>query len=118
MFTILPSRDPSTVAIEMEGKMTETDAKNLEDHVSENFGDNDPFNLFAIIHDVEGTSFNGLKEGMKFDTKRWKQVRKYAVISESSWIRNSAKAGKLLPGIDIKQFEPSEQEAAWDWIKD
>ncbi|MFC2947011.1 SpoIIAA family protein [Virgibacillus sediminis] len=117
MFRILPSRDPSTICVEVEGKATGEDAEKMDQHVKETFGENEPFNILAIIKHIEGTTLQGLMKGPKVDAKRWDQFRKFAVVSEKKWIETSVKIGDILPGVTTKHFGKNELEEAWDWIK-
>ena len=42
-----------------------------------------------------------------------------AVLSDAAWIRTAAEVeGALFPGIDIKGFDLSEEDAAEAWLKD
>lgn len=42
-----------------------------------------------------------------------------AVLSDAAWIRTAAEVeGALFPGIDIKGFDLSEDDAAEAWLKD
>ncbi|WP_010651692.1 STAS/SEC14 domain-containing protein [Oceanobacillus massiliensis] len=118
MFQFLPSREPSTIAVQVRGKVTKEDAENLEQYVKKEFGDDTPFNILAIFLDVGGTTFQGITEGSKFDAKRWGQFRKFAVVSDKNLMKVSAKLGDYLPGITVEYFEVDQVEEAWNWIKE
>ncbi|SEB21026.1 hypothetical protein SAMN05421743_13021 [Thalassobacillus cyri] len=86
MFKFLESRDPATIAVKVEGKVTEEDADKLDQHVKETFGDETSFNILAIFDDLDGTSLKGFITGTKFDAKRWDQIRKFAVSAiKNGW---------------------------------
>ena len=116
MLTFLPSKDPSTVAVEFSGKSTEEDAHKLDHYVKEHFLDDKEFNLLAVVDDVDGASLKGLAEGFKFDTKRMKQFNKIAIVADNNWSEMLAGLGNIMPGIDAKQFENDQLDEAWDWI--
>ncbi|MGP4079086.1 STAS/SEC14 domain-containing protein [Pseudalkalibacillus sp. R45] len=117
MFEILPSQDPKTIALEVHGKAGEEDVNKLDQYVEANFGNDEDFNVLAIFGELDGTTFKGLVEGMKFDTKRWDQFNKFAVVSEKSSIEKFTKLGDHLPGITSKHFDKDEEVEAWKWIK-
>ncbi|WP_245917909.1 STAS/SEC14 domain-containing protein [Alteribacillus bidgolensis] len=103
--------------VEFEGKTTQEDARALDNHVETHFKDNEPFNVIAVMHDIDGTTLKGVIEGVKFDTKRWNQLNKFAVVSEKKTVETSAELGDLLPGIKSKHFNKDELEEAWNWLK-
>ncbi|WP_316572385.1 STAS/SEC14 domain-containing protein [Neobacillus sp. YIM B06451] len=117
MLTIIPSRDESTIAVEFSGTATREDAEKLEQFVKNTIGDNREFNIFAKMHEVDGTTLMGLAYGMKFDAKRWSQFRKFAVVTDLKWLEAVTELGKFLPGLEARHFATGEEEAAWAWIK-
>ena len=116
MLTFLPSKDPSTIAVEMSGKSTEEDAQKLDQFVKEHIVDGKEFNLLAVIDNVDGASLKGLAEGIKFDTKRMNQFNKIAIIADTSWSTIISSLGNFVPGIEAKHFETGQLDEAWDWI--
>ncbi|WP_408008000.1 STAS/SEC14 domain-containing protein [Pseudalkalibacillus sp. A8] len=117
MLKIIPSRDESTVALEIEGDAKEEDTDKLNQYVQANFGENESFNMLAIFHDLDSATFKGLVKGMKFDTKRWDQFNKFAIVSGKKSIETFTKMGDYLPGVTAKHFKKDEQDQAWLWIK-
>ncbi|WP_233269506.1 STAS/SEC14 domain-containing protein [Alteribacillus sp. YIM 98480] len=118
MLKIHPSPEASTIAVEFEGKATQEDARVLDNHVKAHFKDHETFNVLAVMHDIDGSTLKGAIEGVKFDTKRWNQFKKFAVVSEKKTVETSAELGNLLPGIKSKHFKKDELEAAWNWLKE
>ncbi|QFK72015.1 STAS/SEC14 domain-containing protein [Pradoshia sp. D12] len=116
MLTFLPSKDPSTIAVEMYGKSTEEDARKLDNFVKENLLDGKEFNLLAVIENVDGASLKGLAEGIKFDTKRMNQFNKIAIVADQSWSNMIATLSNLVPGIKAKHFDSDQLDDAWNWI--
>lgn len=116
MLTFLPSKDPSTIAVEMYGKSTEEDARKLDNFVKENLLDGKEFNLLAVIDNVDGASLKGLAEGIKFDTKRMNQFNKIAIVADQSWSNMIATLSNLVPGIEAKHFDSDQLDDAWNWI--
>lgn len=51
--------------------------------------------------------------------RRAHDVDRVAVVSDSNWIRNSAKVeGAVIPGLDVMAFSPEESETAEKWLRD
>jgi len=117
LLTILPSRDAFTIAVEFSGQATKEDAMLLDNEVGQRFKEKQKFNILAIMHEVDGSTFKGVTEGLKFDAKRWLQFNKFAVVSEKTWLEALTQLGTFLPGIVAKHFEKDELEEAWTWIQ-
>lgn len=118
MLTFLPSKDPSTIAVEMSGKSTKEDARKLDQFIKEHIVDGKEFNLLAVIDNVDGASLKGLAQGIKFDTKRINQFKKIAIVADNSWSVMIATLSNFVPGIKAKHFETGQLNKAWDWILD
>ncbi|MFA1819400.1 STAS/SEC14 domain-containing protein [Virgibacillus oceani] len=117
MIKILPSRNPETVHVEINGKLTSEDAEKVDVHVEDLYGDDGQFNILAVFKELDGTTLQSLLKGMKVDMKRWNQMNKFAVVSEKDWVENASKTGKILPGITVAYFEMDEVEKAWKWLE-
>lgn len=51
--------------------------------------------------------------------RRAHEVERCAVITDSDWLRNSAKVeGAVIPGLKIMAFAPEERESAGRWLRD
>ncbi|TLS36772.1 STAS/SEC14 domain-containing protein [Pseudalkalibacillus caeni] len=117
MIFLLPSRNKSTIAIEVSRSVTEEDSKFVENIVEERFGKNDPINALVIINELDGTSLSGMLKGIKFDIDHYDQSNKFAVVADKKWLEMSAKLSDLLPNIEVESFEPNELELAWGWLE-
>ncbi|MCA1011920.1 STAS/SEC14 domain-containing protein [Halobacillus halophilus] len=118
MFTILSSRDPSTIVIDVREILTGQDAKMLDNYIEGYFDDDQNFNILAFIPEVQGSTLEGFWEGTKLNLKRWKQFSKFAVITERAWIEVATQAAGYLPGLKAKDYKPNQLEDAWSWLKE
>lgn len=116
MLQIIPSRDMMTVAVLFSGKATQSDADKLERYVAENYGNNQRFNILAIIRDVDGTNLMGMVSGLKFDAKRLNQFNKIAAVSNLQWLQSMANLGNMIPTLEVKAFSEQDLEKAWAWV--
>ncbi|MGM9923506.1 MAG: STAS/SEC14 domain-containing protein [Bacillus sp. (in: firmicutes)] len=117
MIKILPSLDDSTLAVEISGKAMEEDAQRMITAVEQRFGNDQPFNILAVIDDIDGTTLSGVAKGLKFDFKYLMQMRKIAVVSEKNWIEKMTGLGDYMPGMELKHFPKGHVNEAWTWIK-
>lgn len=118
MLSFVPSKDMETIAIEFEGAATHKDAMKIDKIIQEKFAAKGKFNIYAIISEREGASFEGLEESMKVNMDAWHHFHKFAVISSSHIKEKSAEIEKLLPKLEVKYFQLDEMNDAWDWIQE
>lgn len=118
MLTLVPSKDMKTIAVEIEGRVTEDDLLKLDKVIQEKFKDKGEFNVYAILYHFDGPSFKALAEEMKIDVKRWSQYNKLAVISDDKMIEKFVEASDMLPSSKTKHFGINQMEAGWEWIKE
>jgi len=51
--------------------------------------------------------------------RRAHDIERCAVITDSSWLRNSARVeGAVIPGMNIMAFSPDEADSAGKWLRD
>lgn len=118
MLSFIPSQDSQTIAFEVSGKVTKEDLQKLEQSIGEEFSEDQPFNAYAIMQEVEMPTAKALMEEAKIDMKRWSQYNKLAVVSEKNWLEKMTNISDFLPGIKAKHFSMDEMEQAWSWIKE
>lgn len=116
MLTLVPSKDMNTIAVEIEGRVTEDDLMKLDKVIQEKFSEKGEFNVYAILYYFDGPSFKALAEEVKIDIKRWSQYNKLAVVSDDKMLEKFVEAGNMLPSVKTKHFPIDQMEAAWEWI--
>ena len=70
MFRLLPTRDEQTIAVEIKGKPTKEDAEKMNQFAEVQFNDDQPFNIYAEIEQLDRPTLEGIMEGMKVDMPR------------------------------------------------
>lgn len=117
MLSIIPSQNPNTIAMELKGKVVKEDVLKADQEIQRRFKDDEKFNVFAIVHELDGATANALLKDAKVDLKRWSQYNKVAIVSEKNWLENLTGLTDILPGIEAKHFQIEEAEEAWEWLK-
>ncbi|ANU09128.1 hypothetical protein A1A1_00490 [Planococcus antarcticus DSM 14505] len=118
MLSFVPSKDTETIAIEFEGTATREDAAKIDKIIQDKFADKGKFNIYAIINDVQDSTFTGFGESMQVNMEAWNQFHKFAVISSTHLTDQLAEMEKLLPKLKVKHFEMDEMNKAWEWIQE
>ncbi|MDN7243083.1 STAS/SEC14 domain-containing protein [Planococcus sp. N028] len=117
MLTLVPSKDSSTIALEVNGKVKKEDMEKLDKVIQEKFKDHGKFNVYAVVHEFDGVTFKAMAEEVKIDIKRWNQYAKLAVISDNKSLKGLTEASGYLPKVKTKHFPLGEMEEAWEWIR-
>ncbi|MFP3324151.1 STAS/SEC14 domain-containing protein [Planococcus sp. SIMBA_160] len=118
MLSFVTSKDEQTLAIEVEGTVTKDDLKKFDNVVFEKFRNDQKFNVYAVIGDIDAPTAGAMFEELAVDAKRWTQYNKLAVISEKDWLDKASGAIDKLPGVQAEYFPMDQMEQAWDWIKE
>lgn len=118
MLSFVQSKDENTIAFEFDGKAEQEDAIKMKKMIEEKFPDNQKFNAFAIIHDVETPTFKGMLERIKLQAKHLNQFEKVALVSEENLVEKAEKLDVLIPGLTTRHFGMDEMDEAWEWIKE
>lgn len=103
--------------MEVDGKVTQEDAEKSDAFIKEHYAEGETVNALVDVKNLEGMDIGGLLKGMVVDIKHWDQYGKFAVITDSAWIEGGAQAADTAPGIEVKQFDRSQKEDAWEWLQ-
>ena len=117
MITLMPPLNDSTMVMKVSGKATEEDAQRLEFLTKEKYGTDQPFNVVAIVEDIDGSTFRGMAKGLKYDMKHMKQMKKVAIVSDKNWLQAMTDIGNYMPGMEMKHFTMAELEHAKAWAQ-
>ena len=114
----LQTTNESVFAYEIDGKLREKDIKNAVAELKPKFKQPGKINVLARMK-----AFHGFDLLSVFDDEliglKWKapsKIAKYAIVGAKPWMRNLVElAGSILP-TEIRTFESSEEDAAWEWV--
>ena len=114
--------DDNVVQLSVNGPITSETLQSSYDWIETAQSAND--NLQLCI-EMQADNFSDLAEAsQQFRNvgtvlRRAHEIDRCAVITDSSWLRNSAKVeGAVIPGLNIMAFAPDESETAGKWLRD
>ena len=117
--------DESIVQMSVNGPMTSETVQSSFDwieNVQSEIATND--NL-QICVEMQADNFSDLAEASQQFRRvgevlrRAHDIDRCALITDSTWIRNSAKIeGAVIPGLELMAFAPDESETAEKWLRD
>jgi len=118
MFELLPDSDGKVIGIHATGRLHDSDYKEFLPKIEERI---DEFGKIKLLVDMEG--FVGWDlfaawDDFTFGMTHWHHFEKMAMVGDATWERLAAKAANLLMGSEVRFYDISERDAAWQWIKE
>lgn len=74
--------------------------------------------LLVEIEDFRHMDPESLIEKLEFAVSAVKDIERMAILSRRIWIKAWIQAGGLILPTEMKVFDDSEKEAAWQWIRE
>lgn len=115
MLDIQPTDIDGGVILRIKGDITERDIEKIHHLLTLKNNVGDQVNLLIDFDEWKGTSFSEFIEEIKlprFNT----YFNKVALIANTNWIKEDTTSDHMLPGVPMKQYEPSEREEAEAWL--
>ncbi|MEO8573899.1 MAG: STAS/SEC14 domain-containing protein [Pyrinomonadaceae bacterium] len=114
----LQTTSENVFAYEINGRLRERDIRSAVDAVKPFLDRDGKFNVFARMKDFSGFDLLSVFDDklIKVKLKAPSKIDKYAVIGPKPWIRNLLELVNPLVSTEIRTFEASEEDAAWEWV--
>ena len=114
----LQTTSENVFAYEVDGRLRERDIKAAVKELKPYFEREGKFNVLARMKNFSGFDLFALLDDdyVRLKIKSTSKVGKYAVIGAKSWMRNLVELLGPLTRTEIRTFEASEEDAAWEWI--
>lgn len=114
----LKTSSDNVFAYEVNGRITQQDITAATREMKDAFDRPDKINVLLHIKDWQGFDLSAVVDDdlAKMKYKAISKVDRYAVIGAPAWMRNLLELIDPLFSVNIKIFEPGEEEAAWDWV--
>jgi hypothetical protein len=114
----LQTTSEDVFAYEIDGRLRERDIKAAVQELKPYFEREGKFNVLARMKNFSGFDLLALLDDdyIRLKLKASSKVGKYAVIGAKSWMRNLVELVGPLMRTEIRTFEASEEDAAWEWI--
>jgi hypothetical protein len=111
---------PLRIDIDVSGKIDSDEMKMALEKLIEKSSVIRNGNMLYTITDIALPSFGALGVELSKLPSLFKLLKSYdrvAVVADKTWIRKMSEwEGALLPGLEIKGFEPDERAAAEAWL--
>ena len=117
MITPINFKQENIVGFRMSGKITESEIKEWASMLDQKSDKSDKLRVYVEASDIDETSLDAIMADVKFDLTHLGDFDKAAFVSDEVWTKLSTFAAKFVPGINAKQFDADETEAAKKWIQ-
>lgn len=114
----LQTTSENVFAYEVDGRLRERDIKAAVQELKPYFEREGKFNVLARMKNFSGFDLSALLDDdyIRLKLKSHSKVEKYAVIGPKPWMRNLMELISPLVRTEIRTFDASEEDAAWEWI--
>ncbi len=72
--------------------------------------------VYAEVQDVEEYTLKALWDDIKFDLKHAADFSKAALVGDRKWIDWLSTMAKPFTSAEVRYFDFSQREQAWEWI--
>ena len=117
MIEQLGSPSDKYLSFKMSGKLHDQDYKSFVPLVDKAIAEQGKVRMLAQFHDFHGWDAKALWDDIKFSTTHCTKIERIALVGEKKWEEWMAKICKPFTMAQIKYFNASEIESAWQWLE-
>lgn len=121
MIKFLASPD-DVLAVKIDQTVNRRDLQQMTDRLDTLFDRNESIALYLDVRGLERLSMAALLDDLSYSLRRFRDlqnIRRMALVSGAGWIQTIANwESRLLPGINLRVFDPNDRTAALDWASE
>jgi len=118
MLQLMEGSGGKVVGIQAGGKLTEADYKDLLPKLEERFRKFGKLNvLFYADESFEGWNMEAAWEDTSFGFAHISDFERLALVGAPDWVVWCVKLSAFLFKGEVRVFEASELQSAWDWVR-
>lgn len=108
--------EPSIVAIQIDGQVTETDVKECQSRIHQKEQQHDHVALYVEISEFTGYEVRAFFRELKSSFEDHSKFEYLAVVCPQPWLERYAGVLRDLAAADHQTFEEGQEEEAREWI--
>lgn len=116
MLQLLEQSKDDLVAFRISGNVDRNDYNIMLPLLQERINQHGKIRVYAEVQGVEDYSLRALWEDIKFDLKHAADFSKVALVGDKKWIDWLTVMAKPFTSADVKYFDYSQRQLAWEWI--
>jgi hypothetical protein len=117
MYDVLDRTEANCIALRISGRLTTDDFERLRPYLKKCARAYNGLYVLFLMDDWHGwDSFSALWEDLKTDVLLNDDVERLAMVGETDWERWATRLTEPFARGDVRFFNRSELDVAWDWI--
>lgn len=117
MHKILSETRGAFVALQLTGKLDETDYREIVPLLETRIAEHGKIALYWEMKSFEGWTPGGLWADTKFDIHHANDFARIAIVGEKKWHEWMASLMKPFTGAEVRYFDLDERQQALDWSR-
>ncbi len=118
MFELKPGSEGNVIGLKATGKLVDADYKELIPKFDAKIEEVGKVNVLFDMTELEGWSCKAMLDDAEFGIKHRKEIGKIALLGNKKWEKDAVVLAKPFYGEKMKFFDESDEQAAWDWLKE
>ena len=106
----------NVLGYEVKGKLTQKEFEALSIEIKASVAEHGKVRLLLRMNEIPKMELGALAEDLKLAPYA-NDLERYAIVSDSTTVGWAEKLGDILISGEVKYFEDSQYEEAWDWIQ-
>ena len=106
----------NVLGYEVKGKLTQKEFEALSVEIKSTVAEHGRIRLLIRMNEIPKMDLGALAEDLKLAPYA-NDLERYAIVSDSTPVGWAEKLGDVFISGEVKHFEDSQYEEAWDWIQ-
>ncbi|BAU63470.1 hypothetical protein STA3757_08340 [Stanieria sp. NIES-3757] len=111
------NQNSNLIGIKVDGKITKNDFTELVHKLEAAINNYGQIRILLEFIQMQGLEASAFWEDLRFSLTHFKDISRYAVVGEQTWLQAWTTLVKPFLPCEIKYFKPNELEEAWHWLE-
>jgi SpoIIAA-like len=116
MFQKLSESSEKVLGFKVSGKLTDEDYKVFVPQIEKIIQEFGRISLLLELDDFHGWDLGAAWDDFKFGMKHSKDFKQVAIVGDKKWEEWMARLAKPFMKAEVKYFEGSQLQDAWEWL--
>lgn len=117
MIEVIPTGlSDRTIGFRVAGRVDQGDMKAAVAAFEERLARHARLRVYVEIEDLKGMTPGALMEDLRMTLGHFRDVEREAVVADAVWVGVLARAGDLLPGVEVRHFPRTRKAEALAWL--
>ena len=117
MIDVIPISSDKVFGFRLRGRLSITEYQDFLPILNELIRDQGRISLFVELEDFRGWDWESAKEDYRFGIANQEHFERVAIVGEKAWQRWMTALANPFVTSEVRYFDRSEQQEAWDWLE-